>query len=297
MTQKNRPHVFHPHVFHKSFFLTLICVVVYYGISMLLVEAVKSIVGNELISQFENDSGLSILTRIYIRNLVIMVALGVLYGVFNSISNSGQRAPKMPFDIWGLLIWILPGGFLALWHIVWVWIGFENKIRPVYLIGEHNILMPPFLAIMLSIVGYIIATSFFRRETQRRRILRSVVCTAIIMTAYMLFQSFVGFPIIRYTIMEFFAVFVFCGGIGAFFGFMYCLLDEKQKPGSWAVDWIKMASWGIFSLGVLVYTVADYLYSPSGRIGELSMILMFIFGNTITTSFYKKIANGADANL
>jgi len=270
---------------HKSCLVEFAYAVAYYLGNMLLFNIVQGINSYDFHDQNTYNSGLQIITGIYIRNLIVLVLVGILYGILSNLGNFKQRKRKFSLDARKLIIWVIPGLILVLWHIIWA--AFQIEFYPFYIIGERNIFMPSFLAIMLFIIGYIVSSSFFKRETKCRGILWPIAFTSIMAASIVVFQYHIGFPVAYYTPAGFFLVFALYGGIGILFGAMYNISDESKKVGQWNLDLSKLIAWSAFSFAVLIYTVVVHLDTPTGLIRNSSIQLMFIFGNSIVTSFYK----------
>ena len=140
------------------------------------------------------------------------------------------------------------------------------------------------------IAGYIVIASYFKTGGNPRDIFRSVVFFVVLVSVFVVFQWFVGFPAIRYTLMECFPLLALCIGLGAFLGFMHSLAGEIHKEGQWAVDWGKLIAWIAFLLGVSIITTMRDIETNQGLIRESTLLLMFALGNTITASFYRKVS-------
>ena len=81
-------------------------------------------------------------------------------------------------------------------------------------------------------------------------------------------------------------------------GVLYSLLSRTKKPGgnrvktgAWRIDWVRLIA---LCASVLYFLWRHDISHPGGlgiSIKGYSLILMFIFGDTIATSFYKKAAD------
>jgi len=275
---------------NKGFLLALALVTVFYIIVKVLFEIVNGINLSEFADQNKYDSGLVIFYRMLIRLSVVSIVAGFLYGFLYKI-NSIQNKIKHTFDSKKIIIWALPCAILAGWHIVWVLFSISTNVPPppFYLQGS-NVMTPPFHFLLLYILGYVIATSLEKGIFWRWCILKSAVFFIISITAVVMFQMFGGAVTygLRPAFSEYFVAFAIYGGIGALFGFIYYLSGESKKSGVWNIDWFKLIIWGAPSFVFILLDVIFQIEAGGSMIKYSSLLWMFIFGNTITTSFYKK---------
>lgn len=286
----------------KQYLFTLVQVALFFLIMNLVFKYTSDALNAELLNPDKFDKGLNILYKIYISGTAITIATGVLYCLLSRTKRPGGNRTKAASGRWELLIWIVPCVFFAGWHVMSIlppsFLAFDVPYPPQNRTGV-NFWMPSFQAILLLLLGYTIAARSFQRDVWRWHILRAAIFFTVSFIATMGFQSicstveFGGFlhngP--RYTQLGYFFIFVIYCGIGALFGLMHYLSYESKNPGTWRIEWLRLIAW----CAVAFYFLWQHdLLHPgvSGiSIKWYSLILMFIFGNTITTSFDKKAAD------
>jgi hypothetical protein len=280
------------------FFKALICAVIYYLGSKLLFEIFGYFHINSIMMVAESDSvSVFLVIVIYFREIIVVFLPGVLYSSLNHICYLESDKFRLSLNIRWLLLWALPSAVLILWYIVW-WFFYPQIVFPILMVNSYIIMIPPSIAVMQFILGYVFFASLFQKNTQYRSIVRPIVFFAIMIVAFLFFNLFVGFPVQNYTSSEYFLMFVLLVGLGAFFGYTYYLSGESQKTGKWVVNWGNLIGWCTFCIGFLIYTVIMHLDTYRGQMRASTILLMFILGNAIITSLYKKntreVGNGID---
>ena len=221
-----------------------------------------------------------------LHEFVVSFVIGVIYGFLGS-----RLKLKLTIDRKRLLFWVLPGLVLLFWYILW-W------VFPASLIGQTpmmiNVNRQYYQIILSFILGFLIVTPAFNETPWRQTLLNSAVFFGTLIFANLAFLMNVGNYGARYTLPEFSVAFSVYGGIGVLFGLVYSLSSESKKPGFWSVDWFRIVIWCTTSFAFILYNLIPF-NSIEGIPLRLSTLLwIFIFGNTITTSIYKKSKSNQD---
>jgi len=285
---------------NKQYLLTLIQVAMFFLIMNLAFTYISNTLNSEMMNPSKDDDWMDILYKNYFWGSGLFIATGVLYSLFSRMKKSRGNRIKAAFGGWKLLMWILPCAFFVGWHAVSFFQPFLASFAVPYppQIGSgFNISMPDFQVILLLLLGYTIIARSFQRDVGIGHILRAAIFFTVSLVATIEFHSvcrtaefagFLHYGGLNYTQLGYFVTFVVYGGVGTLFGVMYYLSYESKNPGTWRIDWLRLIVW----CAVAFYFLWQHDISHLGELGVsikgYSLILMFIFGNTITTSFFKK---------
>ena len=151
-----------------------------------------------------------------------------------------------------------------------------------------NIHRPYYQIILSFILGSMVITPVTGETASRRAILNSAVFFGTLIFVNLAFLVNVGNYDARYTLSEFFVAFSVYGGIGVLFGLLYSLSNESKKAGCWSVDWFRMVIWCATSFAFILYNLIPFNSIERIPLRISTLLWIFIFGNTITTSIYKK---------
>ena len=264
--------------------ITLISVTVCFIGVRLGAEALRSIYYYEM-SIPEMFDGIAI--RTFARWLIFIIATGAMYSVLSNIGSMRKYKFKLHLNARRFLFWVLPCGLLALWHVLWILLPNTIEVPfPIYTSGSGNYSHPPFRTILLFILGYTLVKSFIQRDAKTLSILHPALFFILSIITVIIFQWLDGTRSPFYNLTGYFVVFAVYGSIGAFFGFTYYLSGGFLKKEVWGVDWCKLVIWCASSLAVVFYEGVTRLdIEEIGRMSDISLFYMFIFGNSIITSF------------
>ena len=265
----------------------LIFMAIFFVAAHLVLSFASSSYVRDKLFAYSMEHNFFILYSYILHQFVVSFVIGVIYGFLGSRVTRERTINKKI-----LLVWVLPGIVLLFWYIAW-W------AFPTSFIGQApmmiNVHRPYYQIILSFILGFIMATPAFNETTWRRAILNSAVFFSTLIFANLAFLMNVGNYGARFTLPEFFIVFAVYGGIGVLFGLLYSLSKESKKTGSWCVDWFRIIIWCTTSFALILYKLIPLIGIEGMRIQVSALLWMFIFGNTITTSIYKKPESNQDA--
>ena len=277
---------------YKHYIITLILVILFYVAAKLLFEVIYNINAIELQNQSKYGSAAIVFDRIYLRYSFELIAAGVLYGLLGRISKPGQILIKIPFDVRKYILWVLPCSILFLWHAVWWFFSRSVAVPypPYHSLMRSDFPMPHLHVFLLLLFGYMIVTPLFHMHPKRLKFLWPAAFFIISIVAAMAFDRSMenNALVSRYSLSEYFMLFAIYSGIGVIFGFTYCIAGKLKMPGVWAIDWYRIIIWCGSSFAFILYDGLAHLNLEGGVIRFSTLLWMFIFGNSITTSINKK---------
>jgi len=254
---------------------------VFFVVSYLVFSIVSSpYVRDKLFAPEGMNNTFIMLYQSILHEFVVSFVIGVIYGFFGCRVRITRAIDKKR-----LLLWALPGMVLLFWYILW-W------VFPASFIGQTpmmiNVHRPYYQLILSFILGSMVAAPVKNDTTWRWAILNSAVFFGTLVFVNYAFLINVGDYIARYTLPEFFVAFLVYGGIGVLFGLLYSLPNESKKTGCWRVDWFRIIIWCTTSFVLILYSLIPFISTVGIPLRVSTFLLVFIFGNTITTSIYKK---------
>ena|GEM_PF-4671774 len=277
----------------ESYLRPLIFMAVFFVAAYLVFSVVSSSYVRDKLSAYGQVYIFFILYQSILHEFVVSFVIGVIYGFLGGFLVCRVKSIRT-IDKKRLLLWVLPSLVLLFWYILW-W------VFPTSLIGQTpmviNVHRPYYQIILSFILGLMVAAPVLNETTWKRTILNAAVFFGTLIFLNFAFLTNVGDYSARYTLPEFIIAFLVYGGIGVLFGLVYSLSNESKKSGRWSVDWFRIVIWCTTSFALILYALIP-LNSTEGIPVRVSTFLwIFIFGNTITTSIYKKTAESGSENI